>query len=46
MAGFLAVFGIKYHSDFAHVERKWMFMKVDIRKYLDGVLILIIRKPD
>ena len=35
-AGYLVVFGIKYHSDFAHCERKWMFMKGDIRKQLTG----------
>jgi len=35
-AGHLVVFGIKYHSDFAHCERKWMFMKDDIRKDRTG----------
>ena len=46
LVGFLVVFGIKYHSDFAHVERKWMFMKQDIRKDLDGRKALIIRNVD
>ena len=35
-AGHRATFGVKYHSDFAHCERKWMFMKGDIRKELTG----------
>jgi len=35
-AGHRVLFGIKYHSDFAHCERRWMFMKGDIRKYLTG----------
>ena len=35
------LFGIKYHSDFAHVERKWMFMKGGLRKELDGSCLLL-----
>lgn len=37
-ASYSVLFGIKYHSDLAHVERKWMFMKGYIRKELNGVV--------
>ena len=37
-AGYLCVFGVKYHSDFAHCERKWMFMKANLRNELNGVV--------
>ena len=36
-AGHVALFGVKYHADLAHVERMWMFVKAEIRPYLTGV---------
>ena len=29
-AGHVALFGVKYHADLAHVERMWMFVKAEI----------------
>jgi hypothetical protein len=34
--GYTALFGVKYHAELAWVERKWMFMKRNIRARLNG----------
>ena len=36
--GYFALFGVKYHAELAHIERKWMYLKRFIRPYLDGKL--------
>ena len=36
--GYIALFGVKYHAELAHVERKWMLLKRAIRSKLDGTL--------
>ena len=36
--GYSALFGVKYHAELAPIERKWMFIKAQIRKHLDGKL--------
>lgn len=34
--GHVALFGVKYHADLAHVERFWMHLKQQIRPHLTG----------
>ena len=34
--GHVALFGVKYHAELAHVERKWMWLKQKIRPRLNG----------
>ena len=36
--GHVALFGVKYHAELAHIERKWMRLKQRIRPKLDGKL--------
>ena len=36
--GYIALFGVKYHAELAHNERKWMMVKRAIRGKLDGKL--------
>ena len=36
--GYFALFGVKYHAELAHIERKWMYLKRFVRPYLDGKL--------
>lgn len=36
--GYFALFGVKYHAELAHIERKWMYLKRFIRPYLNGKL--------
>jgi len=36
--GYIALFGVKYHAELAHIERKWMMLKRAIRQKLDGKL--------
>lgn len=36
--GYIALFGVKYHAELAHIERKWMMVKRAIRPKLDGSL--------
>ena len=34
--GHVALFGVKYHTELAHIERKWMHLKRRIRPDLNG----------
>ena len=36
--GHIALFGVKYHAELAHIERKWMWLKQKIRPKLDGAI--------
>jgi len=36
--GHVALFGVKYHAELAHIERKWMWLKQKIRPRLNGSL--------
>ena len=36
--GHKALFGVKYHAELAHIERKWMYLKRFVRPYLNGKL--------
>jgi hypothetical protein len=36
--GYIALFGVKYHAELAHIERKWMMLKRMVRSRLDGGL--------
>lgn len=45
--GHVALFGVKYHAELAHIERKWMRLKQKIRPRLDsklGTLMRLLRK--
>ena len=39
--GHVALFGVKYHAELAHIERKWMRLKQRIRPKLDGKLVTL-----
>ena len=41
--GYTALFGVKYHAELAHIERKWMMLKRAIRTNLDGSLPVLKR---
>ena len=34
--GHMALFGVKYHAELAHIERKWMHVNRLVRAELDG----------
>ena len=36
--GHIAMFGVKYHAELAHIERKWMWLKQKIRPRLNGTI--------